>query len=146
MSPRKLEARQCAELLSLAERDGANAFADRWYRSVDLFQSAFAANERRADVSVSRASLGPKARENRGPGTRVPGFTSYWRLRLNPCAARVLTTAPGSKHTLDRNSKEFTIICKTVTPWLHSGPTVPSAACRRGLVFPTSNRIKAARR
>ena len=30
------------------------------------------------------------------------------------------------------------IICKTVTPWLHSGPTVPSAACRRGLVFPTS--------
>jgi|SRR5207244_9792694 len=24
------------------------------------------------------------------------------------CAARVLTTAPGSKHTLDRNSKEFT--------------------------------------
>jgi len=61
MSPRKLEARQCAELLSLAERDGANAFADRWYQSVDLFQSAFAANEPRADVSVSRASLGPKA-------------------------------------------------------------------------------------
>src|SRR5437899_9985733 len=30
------------------------------------------------------------------------------------------------------------IICKTVTPWLHSGPTVPSAACRSGLVFPTS--------
>ncbi len=27
---------------------------------------------------------------------------------LHFCAARVLTTAPGSKHTLDRNSKEFT--------------------------------------
>src|SRR5206468_10830391 len=33
------------------------------------------------------------------------------------------------------------IICKTVTPWLHSGPTVPSAACRRGLVFPTSKHL-----
>src|SRR5437870_1392418 len=62
MSPRKLEARQCAELLSLAERDGANAFADRWYQSVDLFQSAFAANEPRADVSVSRAFTHPPFR------------------------------------------------------------------------------------
>src|SRR2546428_1898441 len=45
---------------------------------------------------------------------------------------------PGQQTYPRSKLQRVCIICKTVTPWLHSGPTVPSAACRRGLVFPTS--------
>ncbi len=70
------------------------------------------------------------------PGLRLKSLR--WATPVKSLRRPGSHNRPGQQTYPRSKLQRVYIICKTVTPWLHSGPTVPSAACRRGLVFPTS--------
>src|SRR5439155_16491524 len=70
------------------------------------------------------------------PGLRLKSLR--WATPVKSLRRPGSHNRPGQQTYPRSKLQRVYIICKTVTPWLHSGPTVPSAACRRGLVFPTA--------
>src|SRR5439155_3644716 len=70
------------------------------------------------------------------PGLRLKSLR--WATPVKSLRRPGSHNRPGQQTYPRSKLQRVYIICKTLTPWLHSGPTVPSAACRRGLVFPTS--------
>ena len=67
-----------------------------------------------------------------GPGLLCPGLrlkSLRWATPVKSLRRPGSHNRPGQQTYPRSKLQRVYIICKTVTPWLHSGPTVPSAAC-----------------